>query len=44
MSIMELGALGEFLGSVGVVATLVYLAIQARQSKEWPEADQQVSK
>ena len=30
MSIMELGALGEFLGSIGVIATLIYLAIQIR--------------
>ena len=28
MSIMELGALGEFLGSIGVIATLIYLAMQ----------------
>ena len=27
MSIIELGALGEFLGSIGVIATLVYLAV-----------------
>ena len=26
MSIIELGALGEFLGSIGVIATLIYLA------------------
>ena len=32
MNIMELGALGEFLGSIGVIATLVYLAIQIRQN------------
>ncbi len=32
MSIMELGALGEFLGSIGVIATLIYLAIQIRQN------------
>jgi len=32
MNIIELGALGEFLGSIGVVATLVYLAIQIRQN------------
>ena len=30
MSIIELGALGEFLGSIGVIATLIYLAIQIR--------------
>ena len=32
MSIMELGALGEFLGSIGVIATLIYLATQIRQN------------
>ena len=31
MSIMELGALGEFVGSVLVLGTLVYLAVQVRQ-------------
>ncbi len=34
MSIMELGALGEFVGALAVVATLIYLTIQVRQSKE----------
>ena len=33
MSIIELGALGEFLGSIGVIATLIYLAIQVRQTQ-----------
>jgi len=32
MSIVELGAVGEFLGSIGVILTLVYLAIQIRQN------------
>ena len=31
MSIMELGALGEFVGSILVLGTLVYLAVQVRQ-------------
>ena len=31
MSIMELGALGEFVGSLLVLGTLVYLAVQVRQ-------------
>ncbi len=31
MSIMELGALGEFIGSILVLGTLVYLSIQVRQ-------------
>lgn len=32
MSLIELGALGEFIGATAVVATLVYLAIQVRQN------------
>ncbi len=28
MTIMELGALGELLGAIGVIATLVYLSVQ----------------
>jgi uncharacterized membrane protein len=32
MNIMELGALGEFIGSIGVIATLIYLAVQIRQN------------
>ena len=33
MSIMELGALGEFLGVFALVATLIYLSIQVRQAR-----------
>ena len=32
MSIMELGALGEFFGAIAVVVTLIYLAGQLRQN------------
>ena len=32
MTIMELGALGEFVGAIGVVVTLAYLAVQIRQN------------
>jgi len=32
MTLLELGALGEFLGSIAVLATLVYLSIQIRQN------------
>jgi len=32
MTIMELGALGEFLGSIVVLVTLVYLSVQVRQN------------
>ena len=34
MSIAELGALGEFIASFGVIATLIYLAIQMRQNTQ----------
>ena len=34
MSIAELGALGEFIASFGVLATLIYLAIQMRQNTQ----------
>jgi hypothetical protein len=39
MNIMELGALGEFLGSIGVIVTLVYLATQIRQNTKVARAD-----
>lgn len=32
MSIIELGALGELLGAIGVMATLIYLAVQVKQN------------
>ena len=32
MSIQDLGALGELIGSVAVLATLVYLTLQTRQN------------
>ena len=32
MSILELGALGEFVGAIAVVGTLIYLAVQIRQN------------
>ena len=34
MSIMELGALGEFIASMVVLVTLVYLTAQVKQTKE----------
>jgi hypothetical protein len=34
MTLMELGALGEFVGAIAVVITLVYLAVQIRQSNQ----------
>ena len=34
MTLVELGALGEFVSAVAVVITLVYLAVQIRQSNQ----------
>ena len=34
MSLEDLGNLGKFLGSIGVIVTLIYLAIQIRQGSE----------
>ena len=34
MNIMELGALGEFLGFIGVIVTLAYVAFQIRQNTQ----------
>ena len=34
MSIMELGALGEFVAAVAVLITLIYLTIQVRNTRE----------
>jgi len=39
MSITELGALGEFVGAFGVVASLVYLGLQVRQVKKGAERE-----
>ena len=32
MTLEDLGNLGEFLGAIGVIASLVYLAVQIRQN------------
>ena len=43
MSLMEtsqlLGNLGEFVGAIAVVVTLVYLAVQVRHSREATETN-----
>ena len=39
MSIMELRALGEFVESIGVIVTLIYLAIQIAQHTNSIEGD-----
>ncbi len=33
MGIVELGALGEFVGSIAVLATLIYLTFQVREAR-----------
>ena len=43
MTIMELGALGELLGAIGVIATLVYLAVQVKQNTRSLEASQRLA-
>jgi hypothetical protein len=40
MNIQDLGAVGELVGSLAVLATLVYLAIQTRQNKILLEENQ----
>ena len=32
MTLIELGAIGEFLGAIGVIVTLIYLSMQIRQN------------
>jgi hypothetical protein len=39
MTITELGALGEFIGSIAVIATLIYLAVQIRQNTSGMKAN-----
>ena len=34
MTVMELGALGEFVGAIAVVVTLIFLAIQVRYQND----------
>ncbi len=44
MSIMELGAIGEFVGAIAVVLTLIYLTIQVRQSREAMEENSRLAR
>ena len=39
MTLSDLGNLGEFFGSIGVVVSLIYLAIQVRHSVNVAESD-----
>lgn len=45
MTLQEWGALGEFVGGVAVIVTLVYLAVQTRQARRsaWADAPQWMS-
>jgi hypothetical protein len=43
MTIIELGAIGEFLGAIGVIATLIYLAVQIRQNTRAMEENRRLS-
>jgi len=44
MTVMELGAIGEFVGSIAVIGTLIYLALQIRQNTfQMKEAANQAS-
>jgi len=43
MTIMELGALGEFIGAIAVVVTLAYLAIQIRQNTHAMEENKRLA-
>lgn len=44
MTIQDLGAIGEFIGSIGVILTLIYLAVQIRQNTAAMEESQRLSK
>ena len=43
MTIMELGALGEFVGAIAVVVTLVYLAAQIRHNTRVMEENERLA-
>lgn len=43
MTIIELGALGEFLGSIAVLATLLYLTVQIRQNNRSMEESKKLA-
>ena len=39
MGIMELGAIGELVGGMAVVASLIYVGVQVRQNSNWQRAN-----
>lgn len=44
MTISELGSIGEFVGAIGVVITLIYLAFQIRQNTQQLEQNASMAK
>jgi len=43
MSIIELGAIGEFVGAIAVIATLIYLSMQIRQNTKAMEESRRLA-
>ncbi len=43
MSIIELGAIGEFVGAIAVIATLIYLSMQIRQNTRAMEENRRLA-
>ncbi len=43
MTIIELGAIGEFVGAIGVIATLIYLALQIRHNTRSMEENRRLA-
>jgi len=43
MTVIELGAIGEFVGSIAVIGTLIYLALQIRQNTSQQRREETVS-
>ena len=42
MNIMELGAVGGLVGGIAVIASLIYVGLQVKQSYTFPAADRPV--
>ena len=43
MTVMELGAIGEFVGSIVTIATLIYISVQVRQNTAQQKREESVS-
>ena len=44
MTLSDLGSIGEFISSIGVIVTLIYLAIQLRQNTEVMRESQRIAR